>query len=167
MIHRVWVGAVVCALAALLAVSSAGANSLVPLGGPAQPVEFDQPIFVTSDPADPDRLFVVERTGRVQEVVDGQASVYANLTSWVECCAGERGLLSIALAPDFELTGRFYAAYTGKAATAGGATGDLHVDLITPTGEGGGEVDRKPIISIGHSTYNNHNGGQLNFGPDG
>jgi hypothetical protein len=166
MIRRVWVGAVVCAFAALFAVPSAGANSLVPLGEPADPIAFDQPIFVTSDPADPDRLFVVERTGRVQEVLDGEVAVYADLTSWVECCAGERGLLSIALAPDFDLTGRFYAAYTGKAA-AGGATGDLHVDLLTPTGDSGGEVDRKPIITIEHSTNNNHNGGQLNFGPDG
>ena len=47
--------------------------------------------------------------------LDGAATtLYADFTGLVECCESERGLLSIALAPDFEASGRFYAAYTGK-----------------------------------------------------
>ena len=146
-------------LLALIA-SGASAASLEPVGA------FDKPIFVTSDPTDPDRLLVVERDGRVAEVDGPGASpqLHADLTGLVTCCAGERGLLSIAPAPDFGESGLFYAAYTGEAA-AGGAEGDIHVDAFV-AGEAGA-VARMPIISIPHGQLTNHNGGQIQLGPDG
>jgi Glucose / Sorbosone dehydrogenase len=141
-----------------LAASAVGAATLSPIGS------FDQPIFVTSDPVEPDRLFVVERPGRVVEVTDEGSGLYADLTGLVACCAGERGLLSIAPAPDFHQSGLFYAAYTGEPA-AGGSEGDVHVDAFAAAADAG--VTRTPIISIGHSQQSNHNGGQIQFGPDG
>jgi glucose/arabinose dehydrogenase len=127
--------------------------------------EFDQPIYVASDPGNPSRLFVVEREGRVAEVVNGGAPrPYADLTSLVACCESERGLLSIALAPDFDTSGRFYAAYAGKPA-AGGSLGDIHVDSFAAAGPG--ELSRTPLLTVPHSQQANHNGGQLQFGPDG
>ncbi|HXR29593.1 MAG TPA: PQQ-dependent sugar dehydrogenase [Solirubrobacterales bacterium] len=141
-----------------LAATASFAATLEPIG------QFDQPIFITADPGNPERLFVVERKGRVIESEAGSTSLFADLASVVSCCVGERGLLSIAIAPDFASSGRFYAAYTGKPA-AGGAEGDIHVDSIVPTG--GGAVAREPIISIEHSAEANHNGGQLQLGPDG
>lgn len=143
---------------ALLAATGAGAASLEPVGS------FAQPIFVTSDPENPDRLFVVEREGMVRVVEEGSASPFADLTGLVSCCAGERGLLSIAPAPDFHSSGRFYAAYTGTVA-AGGELGDIHVDAFHH--DGAGALVREPILSIGHSDFSNHNGGQMQFGPDG
>jgi len=141
----------------LLCSASASAAALQPVG------VFEQPIFVTSDPGNPDRLFVAEREGKVIEVGSGGVAEFADLTSLVSCCASERGLLSIALAPDLDASGRFFAAFTGKVA-AGGAEGDIHVDAFHR--EGGGLL-REPILSIGHSVNANHNGGQLEFGPDG
>jgi hypothetical protein len=126
--------------------------------------DFKQPIFVTSAPDDPEPLFVVEREGLVVQVDDTKREVFADLTPLVSCCSGERGLLSIAIAPDFAATGRFYAAYTGDEA-AGGAVGDVHVDAFHH-GEAG-ELVREPIIAVDHSANANHNGGQLQFGPDG
>lgn len=154
-----WVAALAGSFA-LLAATGAGAKaaSLEPVG------TFEQPIFVTSDPEDPDRLFVVEREGVVQVVEEGVAGVFADLSDLVSCCAGERGLLSIALAPDFAASGRFYAAYTGTAA-AGGDLGDIHLDAFRH--DGAGELVREPILSVGHPDFSNHNGGQLQFGPDG
>jgi Glucose / Sorbosone dehydrogenase len=128
--------------------------------------EFDQPIFVTSDPGNPDRLLVVEREGMVRQVEGGSVSLFGDLGDLVSCCDGERGLLSIAVAPDFPSNGRFYAVYTGTPA-AGGAEGDLHVDAFRPAPEGGGALLRDPLFSVGHSTFATHNGGQLQFGPDG
>jgi hypothetical protein len=125
--------------------------------------EFDQPIFVSSSPVDPNDLFVVEREGRVVRVGDGATTVFADISGLVECCDSERGLLSIAPAPDFATSGRFYAAYTGKPG-AGGAIGDIHVDAFHH--DGGGLI-REPIFSVGHADNPNHNGGQLQFGPDG
>jgi glucose/arabinose dehydrogenase len=152
--------ACIAALAILLcAAPSTSAVTLEPVGS------FDRPIFVASDPADPERLFVVERDGVVVEVDGETSSPYADITDLVACCAGERGLLSIALAPDFPSSGRFYAFYTGEP-IAGGQEGDIHVDSFRPA-PGGGAPIREPILEIDHSTEDNHNGGQLQFGPDG
>lgn len=60
------------------------AASLEPVGS------FAQPIFVSSDPVDPDRLFVVEREGTVRAVEGGDAGLLADLTGLVSCCAGSR-----------------------------------------------------------------------------
>lgn len=146
----------VVSLSALPTVS-ASAATLEPIGN------FDQPIFVTSNPVDPEDLFVVEREGRVVRLDGATASTFADVSDLVQCCESERGLLSIALAPDFDVSGRFYAAFTGTAA-AGGAVGDLHVDAF---GHDGGDLVREPLLTVGHSLNANHNGGQLQFGPDG
>ena len=155
--------ALVCAAVFLLAGSAtATAVSLVPVG------EFEQPIFVTSAPTNPDELLVVERQGRVIRVAGGTASLYGDLDALgiVSCCESERGLLSIAPAPDFASSGRFYAAYTGTPA-AGGEEGDVHVDAFRPATSGGGALVREPVLSLPHSGFPNHNGGQLEIGPDG
>jgi hypothetical protein len=156
--HPVQIGILIACLASLVWGASARAATLVPVG------DFDQPIFVTSDPADPGRLLVAEREGRVILVTGSNRQVFANLEAWVQCCDGERGLLSLAPAPDFAQSGRFYAAYTGNVA-AGGAVGDIHVDAFTPDPEGGPPL-REPIIGIPHAAAI-HNGGQVQIGPDG
>lgn len=138
--------------------TAAPAATLEPVGS------FDQPIFVTSHPSDPNELLVVEREGRVIMVEGSERRLFADVESLVACCEWERGLLSIAPAPDFDATGRFYAAYTG-AASAGGAVGDIHLDAFRPAPGGG--VLRDRILSIPHSESPVHNGGQLHFGPDG
>jgi hypothetical protein len=142
----------------LLAATGAGAANLEPVG------TFEQPIFVTSDPTNPDRLLIVERAGTVRTAQDGSINLLADLSTLVSCCAGERGLLSIAPAPDFAASGRFYAAYTGTVA-AGGAVGDIHVDAFHR--EDAGALVREPILSVDHGEFSNHNGGQLQLGPDG
>ena len=141
-------------------VARSQAATLVPIGS------FERPIFVTSDPTNPDRLFVVEREGRVLVASGTGHELFGELEALVSCCTSERGLLSIALAPDFAATERFYAAYTGTVA-AGGAEGDVHLDAFRPSPAGGGELLREPILTIGHAAEPNHNGGQLQFGPDG
>jgi hypothetical protein len=139
--------------------SAAGAVALEPIG------KFKQPISVSSDPENGERLLVAEREGTVMEVGPEGTRPIADLTSLITCCLSERGLLSIAPAPDFHSSGRFYVAYTGTPA-AGGAEGDVHVDSFRPD-PGGGPPVREPILSVGHSLNPNHNGGQLQFGPDG
>ncbi|MFL5900277.1 MAG: PQQ-dependent sugar dehydrogenase [Solirubrobacterales bacterium] len=140
--------------------SSAAALELETVG------TFQRPIFVTSDPGNPDRLLVVERAGTVVEVGTDGTKLLADLTSLVSCCEGERGLLSIVPAPDFGSTGRFYADYAGTSA-AGGQEGDIHLDSFRPDPQGGGGLLRESILSIEHSLHDNHHGGQLQFGPDG
>ncbi len=141
----------------LCGAGTTAAATLKPIG------DFSQPIFVTSSPTDPNDLFVAEREGRIVRLDGATRTTFADLTNLVSCCESERGLLSIALAPDFAASGRFFVAYTGKPA-AGGSEGDVHVDAFRHEGAG---LVREPLFSVEHSINANHNGGQLELGPDG
>jgi hypothetical protein len=149
------VGKFALALGLLLALlcGSAHAATLQPVG-----TGFDEPIYIASDPANPDRLFVVERKGRIVEVAGGARSVFADLRSAVGCgsdCSGERGLLSIALSPDFALSGRVFVDYAEDP-----EPGDIHVAELRA-----GAL--RNLLTIQHPGESNHNGGQLQFGPEG
>jgi Glucose / Sorbosone dehydrogenase len=141
----------------LIGTAGARAATLEPIG-PA----FDQPIYVTSDPGNPDRLFVVEREGKIELVQGGSVSTFADLSSVVSCCVGERGLLSMALAPDFDSTGRFYVDYTGEE-----IPGEIHVAEMRAVGNSAAIGTLRNLLTIPHPGQSNHNGGQLQFGPDG
>jgi hypothetical protein len=149
----------VIAAAFVLGCGSAQAASLRPVGN------FDQPVYVTSSPTNPERLLVVEREGTIVERSPSGTRQLFDLTELVSCCDVERGMLSIAPAPDFESSGRIYVTYTGTP-QAGGAEGDVHLDSFRPA-PGGGAAIREPILSVGHAQEANHNGGQLQWGPDG
>jgi glucose/arabinose dehydrogenase len=128
---------------------------------------FQAPIYVTSSPANPNRLFVVEREGTVVTIEDGEVKPFADIRAQVACCESERGLESIALAPDFAQSGRLYLFYTGKE-TAGAKLGDLHVAEMVAAGASAPTSSLRDVIPpIPHSENANHNGGQLQFGPDG
>jgi hypothetical protein len=77
---------------------------------------FDEPVYVTAAPGDRRRLFVVERTGRIHVVRDGRrlATPFLDLSRVANHSGFENGLLSMAFAPDYARTGRFYVDYTGK-----------------------------------------------------
>jgi len=152
-------GKLAIAACLLLALCAGSAQALT-----AQRVgSFDQPIYVTSAPANPEKLFVVEREGVIVALENGEVKPFADIRQEVSCCDSERGLLSIALSPDFAQSGRFYLFYTGEK-----EPGELHVAEMT-AGVGGAPTStlRDVIPPIPHSENANHNGGQLQFGPDG
>jgi hypothetical protein len=145
----------------LLGTSGAAALTLEPIG------KFAQPTYVTSDPGNPDRLFVVERLGTIQLIEGGTVSQFTDLSSKVGCttsCTGERGLLSIALSPDFDQSGRLFVDYVNN------SDGKIHIDELVATGPGHESADLaslSPLLTIEHRDAANHNGGQLQIGPDG
>src|SRR3954451_5448098 len=112
---------------------------------------FVSPTYLTAPPGDKRRLFVVEQAGTIREVRDGRklAKPFLDIRNQV-LAGGERGLLSMAFARDYAQSGGFYVYYTGR-------DGDIHIEEF-PT--------RRELVRIEHSTYPNHNGGQLQFGPD-
>ena len=118
-------------LSLVLGVGVAQGATLQQIGG------FEEPIYVTSDPGNPNRLFVVERAGRIEQVQEGSVSVFADLRAAVSCCEGERGLLSIALAPDFDTSGRLFVDYIGKEAEP-----EIHVAELRASG------DTAPLTSL-------------------
>jgi glucose/arabinose dehydrogenase len=140
--------------AALVAAAPASAATLEQIGS------FASPVFVTSDPGNADRLFVVEQGGRIILSQGGTTSTFANLIPLV-LSGGERGLLSMAFATDFATSGRFYVYYTSR------PHGDIQIDEFTATGSTVDPASRRPVITIPHRQFANHNGGQLQIGPDG
>ncbi|HEX3240361.1 MAG TPA: PQQ-dependent sugar dehydrogenase [Solirubrobacterales bacterium] len=151
------VASVFAVLIALVGAGSAHAATLQQVG------LFNKPIYVTSAP-DPDRLFVVEREGRIEQVQNGTISNFADLgpggAGKVSCCSGERGLQSIAIAPDFATSGRFYVDYTGF-------EGEIHVAEMRAEGATAPLSTLRDLLVIPHPEKSNHYGGQLQFGPDG
>jgi glucose/arabinose dehydrogenase len=113
-----------------------------------------------------DRLFVLEKRGTVRVFADGtlQAGTFLDLRGATGGITtdGERGLLGLAFDPAFESNRTLFVYYTD-----GG--GDIVLGQLTANA-GGTAVDvstLQPLLSIEHSSRNNHNGGQLLFGPDG
>jgi hypothetical protein len=144
-------------LSLLAAAPAAAAPTLVPVGS------FAQPVHVAGPPGDATRLFVVEKAGRVQVVVNGQkvATPFLDLTADVKSTGEEQGLLSIAFAPDYAASGRFFVFYTNNADALTVREGRRSAS--DPNRGDPGSV----LFTVTHSQADNHNGGQLAFGPDG
>lgn len=142
--------------AAGAAEQSAAGVGLVRIGS------FDAPTYVTAPPGDRRRLFVVEQPGTIRVLRDRRkrAAPFLDLRSDVQD-GGERGLLSMAFAPDYARTGLFYVYLTGN-------DGDIHIqEFRRATAERADKRTRRELLRVEHSQNSNHNGGQLQFGPDG
>jgi glucose/arabinose dehydrogenase len=149
-------------VSALLGSASVQAATLQPIGN------FEQPIYVTSDPGNPEALFVVERTGRIVKLQGGVTSTFADIHSQVGCpesglCTGEGGLLSIALSPDFDTSGRLYVDYTDREQP----WAEIHVAELRASGGSAPLSSLRNLLTIPHPNQTNHYGGQLQFGPEG
>jgi glucose/arabinose dehydrogenase len=116
----------------------------------------EEPIAMAVRPGDPS-LYVAEKTGRVFALRDGQVSSTPALdVSGRVSAGGEQGLLGIAFDPD----GRhLYADYTDTG-------GNTHVTQWTFGGGRAQPASERGILFV-RQPYENHNGGQIVFGPDG
>lgn len=106
-----------------------------------------------------DRLFITEKSGtvRVYHPDTGLATApLLDIKSAVDESGNERGLLGIAVPPDFADSHYLYVAYT--------ALPDGAVTLARYRLD---ESRLEVLLSQPHAEYSNHNGGQLAFGPDG
>ena len=113
---------------------------------------FDQPVAVAAAPGVTDELFIAEKPGRLLRWTPSGTSEALDIRTLV-ADSGEQGLLSVAVAPDYATSGRIFIFYVDNG-------GDLHVDELR-------DGTRAPVLTIQHDQADNHNGGQLLFGPDG
>ena len=123
---------------------------------------FANPVYVTAPPGDRRRLFVVEQEGTIRVLRDGRrlARPFLDIRGTVQA-GGERGLLSMAFPPNYASSGRFYVYFTG-------GDGDIHVqEFRRASADVANRGTRRELLRIEHSQAGNHNGGQLQFGPDG
>jgi glucose/arabinose dehydrogenase len=120
-------------------------------------------VALTTAPGVDDVLFVTQQDGKIQivrrsGVLEG---TFLDISDRVLCC-GERGLLSTAFHPLFRANGEFFVNYTETS----GATivSRFQVSALDPMR---GNPDSEEIILRIEQPFPNHNGGQLQFGPDG
>jgi glucose/arabinose dehydrogenase len=127
--------------------------------------DFQRPVFVTAPPGDPHRLFVVEQAGIVKEVIDGQAqpATFLDITDQVQEVS-ERGFLSMAFAPDYAESGRFYVYYTDR--VGNGNVNVVEYRRSTVNSNVADSSSARPVLEV-VKPYENHNAGMMQFGPDG
>jgi glucose/arabinose dehydrogenase len=115
---------------------------------------FDQPVYVTAEGG---RLYVVERPGRIR--IAGRAAPFLDIRSQVGSRGTEQGLLSMAFDPHYAQNHRFYVDFTDT-------NGDTRVVRYTSNGTAAVPSSAKQLLFV-KDFAPNHNGGQLQFGPDG
>ena len=126
---------------------------------------FTQPVYLAAAPGDARRLFVVQRTGQIVVLVGGrrQTRPFLDISRQVNSSGTEQGLLSVAFAPDYQTSGRFYVDYTDSG-------NDIRIVQYRRAHGDPNRADpasARAVLTIDHHTETNHNGGQLQFGPDG
>lgn len=124
------------------------------------------------DPADPSRFFVIEKnSGRVKLVQNG--AVISTVLDLPVNNASERGLLGIALHPEFAINGFVYLYYTRSSTGGDTSTQSAWTDnrVERYRWNGSALVDPVLIVSFPRDTTQangpNHDGGVILFGPDG
>lgn len=110
-----------------------------------------------------ERLFILERGGRIHIWQDGELKPgpYLDITDRVGA-GGERGLLGLAFHPRYAETGTFYVNYTDR-------NGDTHIAQFSVRSGNLDQADpasEKQLLLV-EQPFPNHNGGALAFGPDG
>lgn len=119
--------------------------------------DFERPVGVKFDAED--RPHVVEQTGRVWRLEAGRRTLFLDLHARSSRVSGysERGLLDIAFPPD--RGNRVVAHYTDR-------RGDT-VLAAYPVKDGAADAAGERVLLRQNQPYANHNGGQIEFGPDG
>jgi glucose/arabinose dehydrogenase len=107
------------------------------------------------------RWYVLEQPGRILTFREGDAiaTVFLDVRDHVDF-GGEKGLLGFAFAPDFAQSGIFFVDYTRG--------GPLRTEIASFTSNNAvaNKTSEVVILEIAQP-FDNHNGGQLAFGPDG
>jgi len=137
-----------------------------PAGTALQPVLTDglsAPVYLTNAHDGSNRLFIVERPGYIRVLQPGSVTptLFMDISAKV-LSGGEQGLLGLAFHPGFPTNRHFYVDYTRK---PDGAT--VIAEYAVSAGDPNiAAAEERVLLSI-PQPYANHNGGMVEFGPDG
>jgi glucose/arabinose dehydrogenase len=111
------------------------------------------------------RLFIVERDGIIV-IADSSGQLYSrpflDIHDRVKTTGNEQGLLGIVFHPEYQGNGYFYVNYTG----AGDSTHISRFSVSSSDPDSAMAESEFRLLTI-FQPYQNHNGGDLQFGPDG
>lgn len=116
--------------------------------------------------ANDSRIFVTLQRGQVV-IYDGTRILptpFLDIQSIVSCC-DERGLLGIAFHPQYRDNGLFFVYYTDRTSNFNVTIARYKVSASDPNRADPNSA--QILLAIDHHQFGNHNGGQLQFGPDG
>lgn len=121
------------------------------------------PVDITNAGDASNRLFIVEQGGRIR-IHDGTtllATPFLDISTIISS-GGERGLLSVAFHPDYETNRYFFIYYTNL-------SGDITIGRYQAQAGDPNLADAASGVVLLNipKPFSNHNGGDLNFGPDG
>jgi glucose/arabinose dehydrogenase len=119
-----------------------------------------EPTYVAAAPGQPSTLYVVEKTGRIVVFQGGRvrATPFLDLRGRVSG-ESEQGLLSVAFHPRYARNHRVFIDYTDR-------KGDTRVVEYRSNGVRALPSTARQLLFV-DQPYANHNGGQLQFGPEG
>jgi glucose/arabinose dehydrogenase len=119
------------------------------------------PVYVTAPRGD-SRLFIVERAGKIKILENFAVLPTPFLDISPLPMPGERGLLGLAFAPDYAVSGFFYIYYTN-------AAGDSVVERYKCSADRNvaDPTSATVVFSYPYTGFDNHKGGTVAFGPDG
>ena len=131
-------------------------------------LSFDDPVGIHHAGDGSNRIFVVEQEGRIK-VFDNNpdvssAEMFLNITSIVDQDGGytEEGLLGLAFHPNYSENGYFYVNYTEH----NPRRNVIARYSVSDNNPNEADYGSSEIILEVNQPYTNHNGGQMEFGPD-
>ncbi len=135
---------------------------------------FNSPVFLTESPDNSGRIFVVDQSGQIYIIRNGERveQPFLDIQEKVVLEDGqdERGLLGMAFHPDFASNGRFFVYYAGPLRSAGPEGWD-HTNFVAEykapaNADQADAASERIVLAIDHP-QSNHNAGTLAFGGDG
>ncbi len=112
------------------------------------------------------RMFVLEQAGRIRIIQNGTLvpTPFLDVSSKVES-GGEKGLLGLAFHPSFSSNGRFFVYYTQRVSQQLRSVFSEYA--ISTSDRNQADASSERTFLVVNQPFDNHNGGQLAFGPDG
>lgn len=128
-----------------------------------------RPILLRSAKDGSKRIFVVQQAGIIKVFQPGATipTDFINLSSKIVIpgsTGDERGLLGLTFHPQFATNGRFFVNYTR---VGDGTTVVAEYRTFSGTGNTNGDISTERILFTVPQPFSNHNGGMVEFGPDG
>ena len=126
--------------------------------------DFERPVWVGMPTGSEGKLWVMEQAGRVWlvDLATGERAKepFLDIRSDVSRRGNEEGLLGLAFARDFSKSGRFYVNFTDN---------DQHTRIVRFVSKDGRKTDPSTaeVLLRFKQDFRNHNGGWIDFGPDG
>ena len=130
---------------------------------------FTRPLYLTQAGDDSNRIFIIEQVGKIWILRDGQLEdqPFLDIEDIISPGArtnafSEQGLLGLAFHPDYRENGAFFIYYTDRQGRTVVARYQVEAGDPDVTDAASGQI----LFQLAQP-YANHNGGHIEFGPDG